>query len=52
MSKTQGSGAARPLFMPEGYDLTFGEMLPEVKDPLSHRGVAAKKLPDILQKIK
>lgn len=26
-----------PLFIPEGHDLTFGEMAPELKDSLSHR---------------
>jgi XTP/dITP diphosphohydrolase len=26
-----------PLFIPEGHELTFGEMAPELKDSLSHR---------------
>jgi XTP/dITP diphosphohydrolase len=26
-----------PLFIPQGHDLTFGEMTPELKDSLSHR---------------
>ncbi|QPC82971.1 RdgB/HAM1 family non-canonical purine NTP pyrophosphatase [Phototrophicus methaneseepsis] len=40
-----------PLFMPLGYGRTFGEMPAEEKDPLSHRGVAAAQLPDILRQI-
>lgn len=39
------------LFQPEGYDKTFGELAPEEKNNISHRGVAAKKLPDILSKL-
>ena len=33
-----------PMFQPDGYDQTFGEMLPEQKHPLSHRADAFKKL--------
>jgi len=33
-----------PMFQPDGYDRTFGEMLPEQKHPLSHRADAFKKL--------
>jgi len=29
-----------PIFQPEGSELTFGEMLPEQKDPVSHRARA------------
>jgi XTP/dITP diphosphohydrolase len=33
-----------PIFIPEGHDLTFGEMDPALKDSLSHRAVAFRKL--------
>jgi len=33
-----------PIFVPEGYDQTFGEMEPAAKDALSHRAVAFAKL--------
>lgn len=32
-----------PLFIPEGYSETFGELPAEVKDPMSHRGRAAAR---------
>ncbi|WP_426039426.1 RdgB/HAM1 family non-canonical purine NTP pyrophosphatase [Brevundimonas sp. DC300-4] len=33
-----------PLFIPDGHDLTFGEMMPELKDSLSHRTRAFEML--------
>lgn len=33
-----------PIFMPDGYDITFGEMDRWEKNELSHRAVALKKL--------
>ena len=33
-----------PLFQPEGHDQTFGELSPETKHQLSHRGRALEKL--------
>lgn len=39
------------LFQPGGYDKTFAELAPEEKNRISHRGVAAKKLPEILEKL-
>ena len=33
-----------PIFIPNGHDLTFGELAPEVKNELSHRGNAARAL--------
>lgn len=33
-----------PIFTPEGYDLTFGEMEPSLKDRISHRARAFEKL--------
>lgn len=37
-----------PLFMPEGYEQTFGELGPEVKSRISHRSVAAEKFVSFL----
>ena len=33
-----------PIFVPEGGDLTFGEMEPSAKDAISHRARAFEKL--------
>ncbi|PRY91614.1 RdgB/HAM1 family non-canonical purine NTP pyrophosphatase [Donghicola tyrosinivorans] len=33
-----------PIFMPEGYDITLGEMDPDEKNRISHRADALKKL--------
>ena len=33
-----------PVFVPSGYDRTFGEMDPAIKQELSHRGQALKKI--------
>ncbi len=33
-----------PIFVPEGHDITFGEMEPEKKDAMSHRARAFEKL--------
>ena len=33
-----------PIFVPEGYDITFGEMEPHQKDAISHRAKAFEKL--------
>jgi len=33
-----------PIFIPENHTITFGEMAPNEKDLISHRGVAFKKL--------
>ncbi len=40
----QGGFGYDPLFVPEGYDLTFGELGEEVKNRLSHRARALEKL--------
>ena len=37
-----------PVFMPDGYKLTFAEMTPEEKNKISHRAVAVRKLADYL----
>lgn len=38
-----------PLFIPEGYDQSFGELPPETKHQLSHRGRALAKLRSWMQ---
>lgn len=40
-----------PVFIPEGYKLTFAELLPEEKDRLSHRRKALDKLKKYLVKL-
>lgn len=35
-----------PIFLPEGHDLTFGEMEPDAKHAISHRAEAFRKLLD------
>lgn len=40
-----------PVFVPEGYDLTFAEMSPEEKNHISHRGIATQKLINYLKNI-
>jgi XTP/dITP diphosphohydrolase len=37
-----------PIFIPEGYEITFAEMSGKEKDRLSHRGKALEKLADFL----
>lgn len=39
-----------PIFEPEGYDITFAEMLLEEKNKISHRAKATQKLIDFLKK--
>ena len=35
-----------PMFVPEGHDRTFGEMMPDEKTPLTHRAAAFRQLVD------
>jgi XTP/dITP diphosphohydrolase len=39
-----------PIFIPEGYELTYAEMEIELKNQLSHRGQAFRKAVNFLEK--
>ncbi len=39
-----------PVFMPQGYNITFAEMPADVKNKISHRGQAVQKLVDFLSR--
>lgn len=39
-----------PIFIPEGHDQTFGEMLPHIKDQISHRTKAINQLTEYLNR--
>ena len=41
-----------PVFMPDGYDQSFAELSPEVKNGISHRGRAVMKLVEYLKRDK
>jgi XTP/dITP diphosphohydrolase len=39
-----------PVFKPNGFDQTFAELAPEIKDRISHRGKAIAKLRAMLER--
>lgn len=41
-----------PLFIPDGYDQTFGELSDEIKNRISHRARALLKLREFLAKVR
>lgn len=47
----QGGFGYDPVFVPDGYDKTFAELAPEVKNSISHRGKAMLKLLDFLKRV-
>jgi len=40
-----------PIFIPEGYDITFAQMTLEQKNQISHRSIAIKKLANFLNSL-
>lgn len=40
-----------PLFIPEGYDKTFAELAPEVKNSISHRARALQNMINLLEQL-
>lgn len=47
--KGTGGFGYDPIFIPEGYTQTFGELSPSVKKEISHRSRATKQLVEFLQ---
>lgn len=48
-AKGDGGFGYDPLFVPEGYDLSFGQLSAETKNRISHRAIALNKLKEQLK---
>jgi len=51
LPRGEGGFGYDPLFIPHGYDLTFGELPPEIKHRISHRGQALEQARPILSQL-
>ena len=47
--KGEGGFGYDPLFIPDGFDLTFAELSPQEKNNISHRGMALRKAIPIIK---
>lgn len=47
--KGEGGFGYDPVFLPDGYDQTFGELTPDVKNKISHRAMAFKKAMEFVE---
>jgi XTP/dITP diphosphohydrolase len=40
-----------PVFIPDGFDISYAQMTPELKNSISHRGIAVRKLVEFLRSL-